>query len=263
MINKIVKNETVVKVGSVIVSLFLFGCIWAAVVHFTEIGRVMPGPVRVLSSFFGHFTVKYGPGTLPLHIFSSLRRVLIGYAAAAVVGVVLGILMGTYKTVEAIVSPLFNIIRPIPPVAWIPLAILWFGIHDGSKYFLIFLATFLSVVQNAYAGAKAADPTLIGAARMLGADDRHIFTTIILPGAIPYIAAGLQLGLSSAWAQVVASEMIRSTEGVGWIIIRGMDNNDVLQELVGIMVIGIIGFILASLMRGVETRLCRWNKRGI
>ena len=262
MMLKLQKHEWVIKIITVIISLAAFCCIWGLAVAFTGIGRAIPGPIEVFRSFFEHFVVPYGEGTLPLHIFSSLKRVLVGYIAAATGGVVLGYLMGTYRTVDAIVSPLFNIIRPIPPVAWIPLAILWFGIYDGSKYFLIFLATFLSVVQNAYAGAKAADPTLVGAARMLGADDRHIFTTIILPGSVPYIAAGLQLGLTSAWAQVVASEMIRSTEGVGWIIIRGMDNNNALQELVGILVIGIIGFILSSAMRGVENYLCKWNKRG-
>lgn len=260
---KIWSKDWLVKFATTFISLFLFCCVWGALVAWTDVGRALPGPIKTFESFFQHFVVKYGPGPLPMHIFSSLKRILVGYVIAATIAVILGIMMGTYRVIDAIVSPLFNIIRPIPPVAWIPLAILWFGIHDASKYFLIFLATFLSVLQNAYAGAKAADPVLIGAAKMLGASDRHIFATIVFPGSVPYIAAGLQLGLSSAWAQVVASEMIRSTEGVGWIIIRGMDNNDALQELVGILVIGIIGFVLALIMRGVETRLCRWNRRGV
>jgi NitT/TauT family transport system permease protein/sulfonate transport system permease protein len=262
MISKLFKSTAFTKFITTVISFFTFGLIWALFVHFSPVGKVLPDPIETLTSFFEHFTVKYGPGTLFLHIFSSLRRVLIGYIIASVSAIVLGILMASYKTVDAIVSPLFNIFRPIPPIAWIPLAILWFGIHDGSKFFLIFLATFLSVVQNVYAGTKSTDPVLIGAAKMLGASDRHIFRTIVLPSAVPYIFSGLQLGLNVAWAQSVGSEMIRSTEGVGWLIIRGMDNNDLLQELVGFLAIGIIGYILATSLRGVESKLSRWTKRG-
>lgn len=262
MINKLVHNKIFVKVLATVCSFAAFGLLWAFVVSNTPVGRVMPGPVETVTSFFAHFTEKYGKYTLPIHVLSSLRRVMIGYFAAAVSAIVIGILMATYKTVDAIVSPLFNLIRPIPPVSWIPLAILWFGINDGSKYFLSFLASFLSILQNVYAGAKSADPTLIGAAKMLGASDRYIFSTIVLPSAVPYVFSGLQLGLNAAWAMAIGSEMIRSTDGVGWIIIRGMDNNDLLQELVGILAIGFVGYILASTLRGVEAKLCRWTARG-
>ncbi|WP_367924624.1 ABC transporter permease [uncultured Ruthenibacterium sp.] len=262
MINKWIHNKLLTKFLATVLSFFIFGLLWAAVVHFTSVGKVMPGPIDTLASFFAHFTEKYGQYVLPVHVLASLRRVMIGYFAAAVAAIALGILMATYKTVDAIVSPLFNLIRPIPPVAWIPLAILWFGINDGSKYFLSFLASFLSILQNVYAGAKSADPTLIGAARMLGANDRHIFLTVVLPNAVPYVFSGLQLGLNAAWAMAIGSEMIRSTNGVGWIIIRGMDNNDLLQELVGILAIGFVGFVLASSLRGVEAKLCRWTARG-
>lgn len=97
---------------------------------------------------------------------------------------------------------------------------------------------------------------------MLGANDRALFTTVILPGAVPYIFAGLQLGLNAAWGQVVGSEMIRAVNGLGWIIIRGTDNNNILQELAGITAIGILGYVLAATMRFVESKLVRWNKRG-
>ena len=263
MINKAKQKQIIIKILSVIVSFVLFGIIWEMVVRFTDVGRVMPGPITTLDSFFEHFVEKYSAYTLPQHVWLSLRRVLIGYFFASVAAISLGILMASYKTIDAIVSPLFNMVRPIPPVAWIPLAILWFGINDGSKYFLIFWAAFLSMVQNVYAGAKSADPKLIGAARMLGANDRHIFVTVVLPSAVPYIFSALQMGMNAAWAMAIGSEMIRSTDGVGWLIIRGMDNNNLLQELVGILAVGIVGFILASILRGVEARLCRWNRREI
>lgn len=259
---KILKNEWVLKIGSTVISLGAFCILWQAVVSFTSMGDFLPGPAETIGEFFVRFVKPYGTAVLPLHVWSSLKRILIGYVVASAVAIVLGIIMGTYRAADAIVMPIFNILRPIPPVAWIPLAILWFGIGDASKYFLVFLATFLSVLQNAYAGAKSADPVLVGAARMLGANDGFIFRTITVPCAVPYIFSGLQNGLTAAWGQVVASEMIRSSTGVGWIIIRGMDNNDILQELVGILTIGIIGFILAASMRGVESKLCRWTTRG-
>lgn len=263
MIAKLKKNTILVKVGATILSFLVFGLIWQAVVTFTSVGKVMPGPIQTLQSFFEHFTVKYGSVyTLPMHVWASLRRVMLGYLIAIVTATVIGILMASYKTIEAILNPLINLVRPIPPVAWIPLAILWFGIKDGSKYFLFFWAAFFSTIQNVIAGAKSADPTLIGAAKMLGASDRHIFLTVTLPSAVPYLFSGLQLGLNAAWAMAVGSEMIRSSDGVGWLIIRGMDNNNVLQELVGILAIGIVGYILATVLRGVESKLCRWTKRG-
>lgn len=262
MMRKILKNEWILKIGSAVISLGAFCILWQLVVTFTSMGDFLPGPVETFAEFFRRFVKPYGKVTLPLHIWSSLQRILIGYAVASAAAIALGIVMGTYRAADAIVMPLFNILRPIPPVAWIPLAILWFGIGDASKYFLVFLATFLSVLQNAYAGARSADPVLVGAARMLGANDRFIFRTITIPCAVPYIFSGLQNGLTAAWGQVIASEMIRSSAGVGWIIIRGMDNNDILQELVGILTIGIIGFILAASMRGVESKLCRWTTRG-
>ena len=255
-------KEPAIKVLYAVIAFLIFGLIWAFLATFTSLKQFLPGPIATLGYFFDHFVEKIGPETLPYHAFMSLRRVIPAYILAAAAGVACGLLMAMYMPVDAIIRPIFSIIRPIPPVAWIPLAILWFGINDESKYFLIALATFVSVLQNAYDGAKAADQQLIGVAKMLGASDRKLFTTVILPGAVPYIFAGLQLGLNAAWGQVVGSEMIRATNGLGWIIIRGTDNNNILQELAGITAIGILGYALAATMRLIESKLVRWNKRG-
>ena len=170
--------------------------------------------------------------------------------------------MGWYPLVEAIFKPIIEIVRPIPPIAWIPLAILWFGLGETTKYFLIFLAAFCIITINAYDGAKSVDPVLVGAAKMLGANDRRIFVSIVLPASAPYIFAGLQVALGTAWATVVAAEMVRSSEGVGWTIISAQDSNNSLQILVGILAVGIVGFILAIIMRTLEARVCSWSERG-
>lgn len=187
---------------------------------------------------------------------------IIGFLLATVVGITLGVLMGRNRLLESILMPLFEAIRPIPPLAWIPLSILWFGLGESPKYFLIFLASFSSITINAYAGARSVDPVLIGAAKMLGANSRQIFFTIVLPYSVPYIFAGLQIAIANSWATVVAAEMISARAGVGWIITAAQDTANTTQMLVGIVAIGIVGFILAIIMRGVESKLCAWRTSG-
>ena len=216
----------------------------------------------MLDKTFESIIEPIGTHTIQGHVLWSLSRVLVGFAAGSLLGIVLGVTMGWYKPVEAFFRPLFEMIRPIPPIAWIPLAILWFGLGEMTKYFLIFLAVFCNVTMNAYSGAKSVDPELVGAAKMLGANDRQVFTSIVLPACVPHIFAGLQIGIGSGWATVVAAEMVRSSEGVGWVIVKGQDLNNPLQILVGIVGIGVIGYILAIVMRAIEAKLCVWSERG-
>lgn len=136
----------------------------------------------------------------------------------------------------------------------------WFGLGEGGKYFIIFVSGFSNVTINVYTGAKAVDPELIGAAKMLGCSNRRIFTSIVLPSSVPYIFTGLQIAISSSWAAVVAAEMVRSTNGIGWLITAGQSIGDMGQVMVGIIVIGVVGFLLATIMRGVESKLCAWSR---
>ena len=244
------------------ISIFAFLCIWELAVRTTSVGLFISSPVTVIGKTLRSVVEPIGTHTIQGHVLWSLSRVAVGFVLGSVVGVVLGVLMGWYRPVEAIFRPLFEVVRPIPPIAWIPLAILWFGLGENSKYFLIFLAVFSNVTMNAYSGAKAVDPVLVGAAKMLGANNRQVFTTIVLPSCVPQIFAGLQIGLGSGWATVVAAEMVRSSEGVGWVITKGQDLNNPLQILVGIVGIGVIGYILAVAMRAIEAKLCVWSERG-
>ncbi len=249
-------------VGAALLSIGAFLLLWHLGTNGTELGKMMPGPGKVLSSFFGTFSRPIGRYSILGHIGWSLSRVLIGYALAAAVGISLGTFMGWNKTAAAIFNPIYQMIRPIPPIAWIPLTILWFGLGESAKYFLIFLAAFNSITLNAYEGARSVDKTLIGASKMLGANDVQTLFTIVLPSSVPAIFAGLQVAVSVAWATVVAAEMVRSTEGAGWVIINGQEMNNTTQILVGIVAIGVVGFLLAVLMRKLEEKLCRWSKSG-
>jgi NitT/TauT family transport system permease protein/sulfonate transport system permease protein len=256
-----VRNSKQNRISAAVISIFVFLIIWQLSTMFTSLGILMPSPLVSLAAFFRSFVEPIGPYPMYLHIYWSLMRVLPFYIIGSVCGIVLGITMGWYKPAAAIFRPIYEVFRPIPPIAWIPIAIVWFGIGEGSKWFLIFLASFMNVTMNSYAGAKSVDPVLVGCSKMLGASNRKIFTSVVLPSSVPYIFAGLQVGLSSSWATVVAAEMIRSSEGVGWIIITSQETNNSVNTLVGVIAIGIVGFVLAIIMRGVEAKLCVWTKR--
>lgn len=236
--------------------------IWQIISTVITNKNALPSPQIVFSAFIRAMIVPIGPMTLPLHIGMSLLRVTIGYVVAAFLGITMGLLMAWSKTINAVIKPVFELVRPIPPLAWIPMAIIWFGIGETTKYFIIFIATFTTITLNAYSGAKRVDPVLIGAGKMLGSSQKQIFFRIVLPSAVPQIFAGLQVALSSGWMAVLAAEMVRSMDGAGWIIIRGMEVGNTTQILVGMIAIGIVGFLLATIMRLVERRLCAWNIRG-
>ena len=211
--------------------------IWECVARFTKASMFLPPASQILYKFFESFTVPIGKHTMPYHIGISLYRVGVAFSIATVTGILLGVSMGYSKTAEAIIKPIFEFIRPIPPLAWIPMSILWFGLGDQSKFFIIFLGCFCFVTVNTYDGTKNVDPVLLGAARMLGA------------------------GLNAGWYSVVGSEMVRSDEGVCWIIVMVLSNGNTVQIMVGMIAIGIVGYVLATLMAKLEGRLCRWNKQ--
>lgn len=242
-------------------SILVFLLLWQVGCASSELGNMIPGPVTVGKAMFtSMISHSIGGHSLWGHIGYSLLRVLTGYVIGSVLGIAVGLFMGWNPYVEAFVSPVFRLIRPIPPIAWIPISILWFGLGFQAKVFLIVLASFCNVTLNAWTGAKQVDPQLIGAAKMLGAGRSQIFFTIVLPSAVPQIFAGLQVGMSSSWTTVLAAEMVRSTEGLGWMIVTGQTNLDMTQILVGIVAIGVVGFILVAFMRRAESILCSWNR---
>lgn len=252
-------KKIIYPVITFIVLIFLWG--FAVKNSTSEIG--FPSPKEVIVLFFNMITNKVGNNyTIFGHVLFSLSRVLVGFSIAAVVGIILGLTMGWFKYVRAIFMPIFNLLRPIAPLAWIPLAILWFGIGEKYKYFLIFIAAFVPFTLNSFAGATHADPQLIGAARMLGATESQVFFQIVVPSAVPSIFSGAQVSLSNSWMTMLAAEMVCAKEGVGWIIIAGQSVNNMTQMLAGMLAIGIVGLLLASGMRKLEERCLKWNRQG-
>lgn len=235
--------------------------IWELAARFTKASMFLPPASLVIAKFGESFRIPIGKHTMPVHIGVSLYRVGVAFIMASFTGVALGVTMGYSRLVEAIVKPIFEFIRPIPPLAWIPMSILWFGLGDESKFFIIFLGCFCFITVNTYDGTKHVDPVLLGAARMLGASERQVFFRVVLPSSIPYIFAGLQIAITAGWSAVVGAEMVRSDEGVGWLIVMGMTNGNTVQIMVGMLAIGMVGYILATAMARLERRLCIWNQQ--
>lgn len=234
--------------------------VWELVARFTSAKMFLPPASVIVTEFLKSFVQPIGKETMLVHIAVSLYRVGVAFGVATVVGIGLGVSMGYSKVVEAIFKPIFEFIRPIPPLAWIPMSILWFGLGDESKFFIIFLGCFTFITVNTYEGTKNVDPTLLGAARMLGANEKQVFFKIVLPASVPFIFAGLQIAITAGWSAVVGAEMISSTEGVGWLINMGMTNGNTVQIMVGMLAIGIVGFILVTITEKLERRLCSWNQ---
>lgn len=238
-------------------------CLWGLCVHFTELGQTIPGPIEVFKRFVAATYTPIGKEyTLLQHLSISLRRVLTGYGLSAVTGILLGVAMGRFDVIEAIARPLFELVRPIPGVAWIPMAIVWFGIGESAKIFIIFMGGFVNIVVNTFAGAKRVDRNMMSVAQMLGANSVQIFFRVVIPSCVPYIFSGLQVGLSTCWMAVLASEMVAAKEGIGWVITAGQETANMTQIFIGVIAIAIVGLILAGAIRALERILCRWRVRG-
>jgi len=175
------------------------------------------------------------------HIAASLERIFIGFVLGALLGIVSGTLIGRLWLLEALVDPPLTVLRQIPPVAIIPLAIVWFGIGETSRYFVIFYGVFIVVLINTAVGVKATPDIRLRAARCLGANSFRIFRTIVLPSAVPYILTAMRLGLGFSFAAVVAAEIIAANSGIGYLIMQSRYLLQIDRMFVGLLVLGVLG----------------------
>jgi len=192
-------------------------------------------------------------GLLLKHVAASLVRVTYGYLLAATLAIVLGLLMGRFRGVYVACNSLVQLLRPISPIAWIPLAILWFGVGDLSPIFLIFLSSFFPMVIGTVAGVLTIERQYIWAAENFGISGFNLLRFVIFPGALPQIITGMRIGLGVAWLVVVAAEMIAINSGLGYLIIDSRNAGNRYDLVVaGMVIIGVIGLLLDFLMRGLE-----------
>lgn len=200
-------------------------------------------------------------GSLWLNTWASLQRVFVGFAIAVVTAIPVGLVLGWYRVVQGLVEPIIQFLRVIPPIAIIPLVIVYLGIGESAKIFLIWFSAFLTIVISVYGGIRSIDATLIRAGRVLGAKDVDIFLDIAIPASIPFIFVGMRLGLATAWSTLVAAELIASSEGLGFLIIQSGQYRDLARVLLGITIIGVIGLLMDRLILALDKRLTRWQER--
>jgi NitT/TauT family transport system permease protein len=220
----------------------LLAAVWEAV---ALAGIFPPKLFPPLGTVFGTLASLSVEGILWAHTQATLLRLTLGFLLAAVVGVVLGILMGRFRLIEDLFLPAVSFAYPIPGLAYAPLFVLWFGLGDLPAILLVGAASCFVIIINAWKGVTAVKPLWLRAAEAMGANERQMFWKVILPAALPYILTGLRLGLAQAWRILVVVEMLMAVErGLGWMIFgaRQFLNTDVM--LAGIIVIGMVGLLL-------------------
>ncbi|MBL6456503.1 ABC transporter permease [Belnapia sp. T6] len=216
---------------------------------------LLPTPIDVVRA--GIDAVQ--TGELQANIIASMKRVIQGFGIAAIAGVVVGLAVGTWKPLEKLVEPMIELLRPIPPLAFLPMMVLWFGIGEMSKIAFIAYAAFFPVFTTTVEGIKYVDPVLVRAASSLGASRADLFRYVVLPAALPSIITGLRLGFGLSFFVIVAAEFIAADSGLGYMINDARTFFMVSQMLLGAVVIGLIGFVVNILLRSLEAWLLRWR----
>ncbi len=212
---------------------------------------ILPSPVDVFDAAYALII----NGKLLDHTISTLIKVFSGIILASVVAIPLGIVLGWYETLDELSSLVISILRPIPPIAWIPFSILWFGIGLSSAVFVIFIGCVFSVLVYTIDGVKRTDKVLIEAANTLGANNWDILYKVVLPSTLPYIVSGLKVGVSIALMCTVSAEMIASSKGLGYMILTASNLFDPGTMVVGMAIIGIIGILFDVGFRKIQSRI--------
>ena len=246
-----------------VLSVCVFLLVWYLATAVFELAPSysLPSPVKVFNTFLTKFHSKAPDGaTLPKHFLSSVQVAMYGYVLGAVIGVPLGIAMGWFKTVDKIVRPVFDLIKPIPPIALIPVMIVVFGISIQAKAVLIFFSTVIPCILNSYSGIRQTKQIHLWVSQTFGASNMQMLFTVALPSALPMIFAGLRVAMGSSWMALVAAELLASTSGLGYLISigRSLLRSDLI--IVGILCLGMINIVLTAIFNAVEKRFVRGGK---
>jgi taurine transport system permease protein len=225
---------------------------WVSVARF-------PAPAEVWVSLRQIAFDGYGNARLHEHALRSVLLVTMGFVVASSVGVVLGLAMGASRRVEALVNPVFLVLRPIPPLAWIPLAIVWLGLGDAAKLMVIFVSAFVPSVINSFTGVRQIDAPVFEAAAMLHARGWRYWKEVLVPGALPSIFTGLRLSLQASWTTLVAAELVGAVAGLGSILNQGAQDIYPAMILVGMVSVALCGWLMTQGLGWIERRVMPWR----
>ena len=247
------KLKTILPPLAVLVALI---GLWWLVVAQTE-SVIFPTPLQVVTGTLA----LAADGTLWEHIGASLFRVGTGFLLAAMVAIPMGLWMGRIDGAYLTLNPIFQILRPISPIAWIPIAILWFGVGDASPIYLIFISSVFPMIVQTTAGVHTIEKRYLWAAENFGVSRYTLMTRVVIPAVLPQIIVGMRIGLGVAWLVVVAAEMIALRSGLGFLIIDSRNAGNRYDLVIAAMIIiGLIGLLLDGLMRKLEgLKVVRWT----
>jgi taurine transport system permease protein len=250
------------RLGLSLAGILTFIAGWALAAHL-EIAppNFLPDPFAVLRKLIELTQQPYSGSLLQQHLIASLDKFALSYVLAAAIGVPLGLTMGRFRTIDWAVSPVFEALRFIPPIAWVPFSILWFGTGFLAPTLVIFAGAFSPCVVNSYRGAKLIDRPLLEAAQTLGAGRVQTIAEILLPAALPHIVAGLRVGAGFGWQSLIGAELIVGATGLGYMIVQGESNLNADVVIAGMITIGVVGATIDYLMRAAESRVRRkWGQ---
>jgi ABC-type nitrate/sulfonate/bicarbonate transport system permease component len=233
--------------------------IWQAASQVLDLDLLLPPPLTVLRNVVTTLTVSdphwlYGPN-IYVHLWHSFLRAMAGFVSAAVVAIPLGLVLGRVTAVREFIMPCIQGIYPIPGIAWIPLAILWFGLGDAAVIFVVFATVFFPLLFNAEAGARLINPTVLDAGRCFGARGVTLFFRVVLPATVPYIITGLRISLGGAWRMIVAGEMLASQDGIGYLLMESRFQFRAVDLMTAMILVAIVGYATEKLIVGtIEKR---------
>jgi len=249
-------GESVKKFVEYIAIAVIILITWSVLERFGIINSItLPAPETIIKTCVENIK----NGRLFNNLAISMVRVVKGYCLAAVLGISFGILLGFYRRLNYMTDLIVQIIKPIPPIAWIPLAIIWFGIGEMSKVFLIFLGGFFTILVNVIDGIHQVDGALVEVSDIMETPRYKHILYLVLPSALPNIFTGLRTGLGSCWMCVVAAELVAATSGIGYMISNARQFSKTDVVIVGMLAIGVSGKIMDSILKTVERRVIKWN----
>lgn len=220
----------------------------------------LPGPMEVAQRLQTLLKRPYVGHTLWGHASASIEVVLLGWLAGGVIGAPAGVMMAWSRRFRALTYPVFHILRPISPIAWIPLTVTWMGIGVSARVFIVFIAAVVPWVMNSTEAVRSVDPLLVRAARNLGTSGAGTLWRVVLPASLPTLMAGARVALGNAWTSVIAAELLAATSGLGFVTLTAANVLNSTTTFAAMIVIGAIGFLLSAVMRGLARLLAPWAK---
>lgn len=220
-----------------------------------------PTPAQFGAALYQITFIGYANGLLYQHVYQSVMLVTMGFVISSALGVALGLAMGASRTVEALINPVFLLLRPIPPLAWIPLAIVWLGLGKAAEVMVIFFAAFVPSVINSHSGVRQIEGPIFEASAMLGVRGWRKWREVLIPGAMPSIFTGLRLSLQASWTTLVAAELVGGIVGLGQILNQAAQDIYPGMIVVGMACVGLCGWVMTLGLGWIEQRVMPWRYR--